>query len=77
MAIQYGIIGTGMMGVEHILNLKEIPGTIINAIADPYVPSQEAAKRAVGNENISVSSLSIFQFCRFIFACQFFLSCTS
>ena len=30
----YGIIGTGMMGCEHILNLGPIPDAQVTAIAD-------------------------------------------
>ena len=35
MKLNYGIIGTGMMGCEHIRNLKKIPNVKIVAIADP------------------------------------------
>lgn len=33
--LRYGIVGTGMMGVEHIRNLQILPGAEIVAIADP------------------------------------------
>ena len=33
--LRYGIIGTGMMGCEHIRNLLELPDAVIAAIADP------------------------------------------
>jgi myo-inositol 2-dehydrogenase/D-chiro-inositol 1-dehydrogenase len=33
--IRYGFIGTGMMGREHIANVKAIPGAEVAAIADP------------------------------------------
>ncbi len=33
--IRYGFIGTGMMGREHIANVKAIPGSEVAAIADP------------------------------------------
>jgi myo-inositol 2-dehydrogenase / D-chiro-inositol 1-dehydrogenase len=42
--IRYGIIGTGLMGCEHIRNLAAIPGTAVTAIADPHLPSREAAQ---------------------------------
>ena len=32
--LRYGIIGTGMMGREHILNINAIEGTAVTAIAD-------------------------------------------
>ena len=34
MSIRYGIIGTGMMGCEHIRNILRIQGADITAIAD-------------------------------------------
>ncbi|MDG2457199.1 MAG: hypothetical protein P8N10_06260 [SAR86 cluster bacterium] len=34
MSIRYGIIGTGMMGCEHIRNILQIEGADITAIAD-------------------------------------------
>ena len=40
MPLYYGIIGTGMMGCEHIRNLKKIPDVIISAIADPNETSR-------------------------------------
>ena len=33
--IRYGIVGTGMMGVEHLRNLAILPGAEVVAIADP------------------------------------------
>ena len=33
--IRYGIIGTGMMGCEHIRNLLALPGAKVTALADP------------------------------------------
>lgn len=40
--IRYGIIGTGMMGVEHILNINSIDGAEVVAISDPHPPSIQA-----------------------------------
>ena len=45
--IRYGIIGTGLMGCEHIRNLVAIPETRVAAIADPHGPSREAANASV------------------------------
>lgn len=42
-AIRYGIIGTGMMGIEHIQNLLHVEGTEITAISDPHPKSREDA----------------------------------
>ena len=33
--LRYGIIGSGMMGVEHIENLSHTEGVEVTAIADP------------------------------------------
>jgi predicted dehydrogenase len=40
--VRYGIIGSGMMGLEHLWNLHHVPGTAVTAIADPNAPSREA-----------------------------------
>ncbi len=39
--IRYGVIGTGMMGGEHLLDLNHIEGAEITAIADPVASSIE------------------------------------
>ena len=39
--IRYGVIGTGMMGIEHIENLRAIDGVEITAIADPDPRSRD------------------------------------
>ena len=33
--VRYGLVGAGMMGVEHITNLAITPGAVITALADP------------------------------------------
>lgn len=43
--IRYGVIGTGMMGVEHILNILALDDTSVVAIADT-----DADQRAMGLE---------------------------
>ena len=35
MAIRYGLIGSGMMGQEHIRNLNLLDGVTVSAVADP------------------------------------------
>ncbi len=47
--IRYGLIGTGMMGVEHINNLKVTPGAVVTALADPVGQSLTAAQSALQN----------------------------
>lgn len=46
--IRYGIIGTGMMGCEHIRNIKALPDAVVTAVADPFEPSRAAAAAALG-----------------------------
>lgn len=45
--LRYGVVGTGMMGVEHINNLLALQGAEISAIADPHGPSRDAAAAAL------------------------------
>ena len=33
--VRYGLVGSGMMGVEHIQNLAITPGAVVTALADP------------------------------------------
>jgi myo-inositol 2-dehydrogenase/D-chiro-inositol 1-dehydrogenase len=46
--VRYGVIGTGMMGVEHINNLLAIEGAAVVAAADPDQRSLDLAQHAVG-----------------------------
>ncbi|WP_426573513.1 Gfo/Idh/MocA family protein [Aquihabitans sp. McL0605] len=39
--VRYGIIGSGMMGLEHLWNLHHVPGAAVTAIADTNRPSRE------------------------------------
>ena len=48
--IRFGVIGTGMMGIEHIENLQLIEGNIITAICDPNKSSLESANELTGGE---------------------------
>ena len=40
---RYGVIGTGMMGVEHIMNINHIDGATVTAYADPHEASRSNA----------------------------------
>ena len=40
---RYGVIGTGMMGVEHMMNVNHIEGAEVTAYADPHEPSRAQA----------------------------------
>ena len=46
--IRYGIIGSGMMGREHMQNIALIPDSEIVAIADPYPESRALAGELAG-----------------------------
>ncbi|KQN01417.1 Gfo/Idh/MocA family protein [Sphingomonas faeni] len=46
--MRYGVVGTGMMGVEHLRNLAILPGAEIVAIADPVATSIDWATDALG-----------------------------
>ena len=48
--IRWGIVGTGMMAIEHIANLKLTPGSVIAALVDPEPASIARARAAVGSE---------------------------
>ena len=44
--LRYGVIGTGMMGIEHIENLNALDGAVVTAIADPDPGSRQAGEAA-------------------------------
>jgi len=48
--LRYGIIGTGMMGTEHITNIAHLDGAVVTAISDPHPDSRDWARLAVGAE---------------------------
>lgn len=49
-ALRFGIIGTGMMGCEHIGNLAALEGATVTALSDPTPTSLEGAAAFVGAE---------------------------
>ncbi|MDA3032586.1 MAG: Gfo/Idh/MocA family oxidoreductase [Actinomycetota bacterium] len=55
--IRYGVIGTGMMGVEHIENILALDNCVVTAVADPHATSLLRAQEAVGPD----TSLATFQ----------------
>ncbi len=46
--IRYGVIGTGMMGVEHIQNIGALADATVTAIADPSPESRATGAEAAG-----------------------------
>ena len=51
MVMRIGVIGTGMMGCEHIRNVNANPNAIITAISDPHEEPLEWARHALGADN--------------------------
>jgi predicted dehydrogenase len=49
-SIRYGIVGSGMMAIEHIANIALTPGASVTAIADPVTSSLDRAAAAIGHE---------------------------
>lgn len=45
--LRYAVIGSGMMGLEHIRNLIQMPNVVIVGVCDPHTPSLEKARRAL------------------------------
>lgn len=54
--VRYGLIGTGMMGIEHLNNLAITPGAVVTALADPVETSLGWAKGALGARAQGVQS---------------------
>ena len=50
--LRYGIVGSGMMGIEHLLNLAHVPGAEVTAIADPHEGSRNRAREAAPDGRI-------------------------
>ena len=48
--VRYGIIGSGMMGQEHIRNIQLLPGAIVAAVADPNEGMRCKAKNLAGDK---------------------------
>ena len=48
--VRYGIIGTGMMGHEHVRNLALLPGAEVVAYADPESSSRWWTRQLIGSE---------------------------
>ncbi len=52
--VRYGIVGAGMMGLEHFRNLRALDGAVVTAVADPYAPSLEWAQLTAGDAPLAV-----------------------
>ena len=47
-SLRYGVIGTGMMGIEHIENIAALDGATVTAISDPDPTSRDRGTAAAG-----------------------------
>ncbi|MFM8529430.1 MAG: Gfo/Idh/MocA family protein [Ilumatobacteraceae bacterium] len=52
--LRVGVIGTGMMGCEHIRNVLALPGARVSAISDPNDEPIEWARATLGTEGRDV-----------------------
>ena len=52
--LRVGVIGTGMMGCEHLRNLMGIPEAVVTAISDPHDEQHGWARRTLGDNAASV-----------------------
>ena len=43
--MRFGVVGTGMMGIEHINNLIALDGAEVTALCDTWAPSLDAAQQ--------------------------------
>ncbi|MFP5488171.1 MAG: Gfo/Idh/MocA family protein, partial [Acidimicrobiia bacterium] len=48
--IRYGVIGTGMMGVEHIENIRALDGAVVTAVSDTNANSRATGAQAAGQQ---------------------------
>ncbi len=56
--IRYGIIGTGMMGCEHIRNIEAIEGACVAALSDPHAESLAMGRLACGDRAAEVEGFA-------------------
>ncbi|XP_058084659.1 uncharacterized protein LOC131232445 [Magnolia sinica] len=51
--VNYGIVGAGMMGREHMINLAHLQneGAAVRCVADPHIPSQQHALELAASFN--------------------------
>ena len=54
--IRYGIIGTGMMGGEHILNIANIAGADVIALSDPTPASLDWGPRVSATKSTPMTT---------------------
>ena len=52
MTLRYGLIGSGMMGQEHIRNLNLLDGVAVTAVADPDQSMRELSAQTAANRDV-------------------------
>ncbi len=57
--LRYGIIGTGLMGNEHIRTLAALRGAVVTAVADPNDASLSRAARLAGSGAAACSDYAV------------------
>ena len=53
--LRIGVIGTGMMGCEHIRNVNALPGATITAVSDPNDVPLGWARDNLGDRSAEVA----------------------
>jgi predicted dehydrogenase len=56
--IRYGLVGAGMMGIEHLNNLAVTPGAVVTALADPVGERLALTKQALGDRAEGVATFA-------------------
>lgn len=71
--VKYGIVGVGMMGREHLINLHHLrtEGVAVVAIADPHVPSQKLALDLAQSFNWPIKVWTLLQSLNCLIWCQY------
>ncbi len=54
--LRFGIIGAGMMGLEHFRNLRALPGATVTAVADPHEESRALATMTADGDPLACYS---------------------
>ena len=61
--LRYGIIGSGMMGQEHIRNVQLLENTCISAVADPDEGMRVSASELAGPETRAYNAVTFLTCC--------------
>ncbi|MCA9513266.1 MAG: Gfo/Idh/MocA family oxidoreductase [Myxococcales bacterium] len=56
--IRYGVIGTGMMGIEHMQNVALCEGARVVAVSDPHEPSLGWARLTAKQQGLEIATFA-------------------